>query len=141
MYELAHRNLHPPPGDGLRNRTLNYEALAAIRTIDLTTTGRRSGRPSRIEIWWHRVAERFIIAGTPGPRDWYANILANPSITVHPGGQDLPSTAIPIVDPALRRVVFSDPETAWYEARSDLESLVASAPLVEVRFQSGTASR
>ncbi len=114
---------------------MSDEALAAIRTIDLTTIGRKSGQASRIEIWWHRVAERFIIAGTPGPRDWYANILANPAIVIHVGGRDLPAKAVPIADEAFRRTVFTDPETGWYEANSDLESLVASAPLIEVLLE------
>ena len=27
----------------------------ADRTIDITTTGRRSGQPRRVEVWFHRV--------------------------------------------------------------------------------------
>ena len=52
--------------------------LAAYRTIDLTTVGRRSGRESRIEIWWFLVDGRFFITGTPGARDWYANVTFDP---------------------------------------------------------------
>ena len=33
--------------------------LAATRTIEITTTGRRTGRPVRIEIWWFHVDGRF----------------------------------------------------------------------------------
>ena len=43
--------------------------LASHRTIDLTTFGRRSGLPRRIEIWWFQVDDRFVITGTPGRRD------------------------------------------------------------------------
>ena len=52
-------------------------ALAKDLTIDLTTTGRHSGRPRRIEIWMLKVGDRIVITGTPGPRDWYANLCAD----------------------------------------------------------------
>jgi F420H(2)-dependent quinone reductase len=44
------------------------------RVIDITTTGRKTGEPRRIEIWFHRLDGRYFITGAPGrPRDWYAN--------------------------------------------------------------------
>ena len=101
-------------------------------TIDLTTVGRTSGEPRRIEIWWFRVDGRFVITGTPGPRDWYANVLSNPAIVVHVDGHDLEATAVPISDPAFRRVVFTQPETSWYSSMAQLEDLVATAPMIEV---------
>jgi deazaflavin-dependent oxidoreductase (nitroreductase family) len=52
-------------------------------TIDITTTGRRSAEPRRVEIWMLDIDGRFFITGTPGPRDWLANLRANPSLTVH----------------------------------------------------------
>ena len=50
------------------------EALASDQTIDITTIGRRSGAPRRIETWFHRVNGRVYLTGTPGRRDWYANL-------------------------------------------------------------------
>ncbi len=41
-------------------------ALATDRVIDITTTGRTSGAPRRIEIWFHRVGDTVYITGTPG---------------------------------------------------------------------------
>ena len=54
------------------------EELADDLTIDITTTGRRSGQARRIEIWMLDVDGRFFITGTPGRRDWLANLLADP---------------------------------------------------------------
>ena len=45
--------------------------------IDITTIGRRSGAPRRIEIWFHNIDGRIIITGKPGPRNWLANLIAN----------------------------------------------------------------
>lgn len=109
-------------------------ALARQRTIDITTTGRRTGLPARIEIWWFHVDGRFVITGTPGPRDWMANVLADPRMTVHVDGWDLAATARPISDAVFRRRVFTQPETSWYSTREELERLVASAPMIEVRL-------
>lgn len=51
--------------------------------IDITTTGRRTGRPRRIEIFFHRAAGRTnLCSGTSGrPTSWYANLLAHPDFT------------------------------------------------------------
>jgi hypothetical protein len=110
------------------------DRLAATRTIDMTTIGRRSGTPVRIEIWWFRVDGRFVISGTPGPRDWLANVRADPSIVVHVPFGDFPARAVEIVDPVFRRRFFTDPETSWYTTQSELEDLVATSPMVEVVF-------
>ena len=59
------------------------QALAQNLTIDITTTGRNSGRPRRIEIWLHTVDGRLYITGSPGRRDWYANLLAQPCFIFH----------------------------------------------------------
>ena len=58
-------------------------ALASDPTIDITTTGRNSGEPRRIEIWMLAIDDRFFITGTPGPRGWLANIRTNPRVVVH----------------------------------------------------------
>ena len=113
---------------------LDPESLGRIRTVDLTTTGRRSGRPVRIEIWWFRFEDRFIVTGTPGPRHWLANLRADPALTVHVDGQDLPATAAFVVDRDFRHRFFTDPETSWYADQVELDRLVEEAPMVELTF-------
>ena len=116
---------------------MSPDELARHPTVDLTTTGRRSGRPSRIEIWWFRIDGRFVITGTPGPRDWFANVLAEPSVTIHVGGRDLPATATPTTDQVFRRRVLTDPQTSWYRTQAQLDRLVAEAPMVEIELAAG----
>lgn len=110
----------------------DLKRLASIRTIDLTTFGRKSGRPRRIEIWWFHVDGRFIITGTPGQRDWLANVRANPTVVIHVDGQDIETTARPIEDRQHRLEVFSQPETRWYSTQAELDRLVAEAPMIEI---------
>jgi deazaflavin-dependent oxidoreductase (nitroreductase family) len=113
---------------------IDTAALANHRTIDLTTIGRRSGLPRRIEIWWFRVDDRYFITGTPGARDWYANVLADQRVVIHVAGMDLPARATPVRDPALRALVFDDPQTRWYSTQSQRRRLIDEAPMVEVEF-------
>ena len=110
------------------------DGLARHQTIDLTTFGRQTGEPRRIEIWWFRVEGRFVITGTPGPRDWFANVLSHPSVIVHVDGRDLEATALPIQDPGFRRKVFTQPATSWYSSMAPLDVLVEESPMIELRF-------
>src|SRR6201994_680159 len=118
------------------------QALASARVIDITTTGRQSGQPRRIEIWYHRVDGKYYITGAPGrPRDWYANLVANPGFTFHlkeTATADLPAVARPITDPAEREKVFAGLLALLgdFTSRPGMaaEVWVASSPLVEVTF-------
>jgi deazaflavin-dependent oxidoreductase (nitroreductase family) len=109
------------------------KALAHDRTIDITTTGRKSGRAQRIEIWTWIADGTVYLTGSPGRRDWYANLKANPEFTLHVkrGLQaDLPARARPIEDPDERRTVLTRVLAGSY----DLEAWIAGSPLVEVEF-------
>ena len=88
---------------------LGPEATMADHTVDITTIGARSNEPRRIEIWFHNVDGEVCITGLPGPRAWYANLLAHPRFTFHlkHGVQaDLDATATPVTDPAERARLF-----------------------------------
>jgi deazaflavin-dependent oxidoreductase (nitroreductase family) len=111
-------------------------ALERDRTIDITTTGRRTGRPRRLEIWFHNIDGRIYISGLPGRRDWYANLVANPEFTFHLKGSvraDLRARARLIDQPGERRAVL-ERLLAGLGRRDDFEAWLARSPLVEVTF-------
>ncbi len=108
--------------------------LARTRTVDLVTIGRKSGQPQRVEIWWFCFEDRFIITGTPGPRDWYANILANPNAVIETRHGDFPATASTITDHPFRNRFFSDGATRWYSSQAELDALVETAPMIELHL-------
>jgi deazaflavin-dependent oxidoreductase (nitroreductase family) len=110
------------------------DRFASIRTIDLTTFGRKSGKPRRIEIWWFHVDGSFIITGTPGRRDWLANVRANPSVIVHVDGRDIETTVSLIEDRGRRLEVFNEPNTRWYSTQAQLDRLLDEAPMIEVHL-------
>ncbi|MDX1600634.1 MAG: nitroreductase/quinone reductase family protein [Anaerolineales bacterium] len=116
-------------------------ALNDDRTIDITTVGRRTGEPHRIEIWYHNVDGDIYLSGSPGPRDWYANLLGHPEFTFHLKGSvqaDLKARARPINDPQARRQILAK-IAGHHRGETDLERWIESSPLVEVTFPEGTA--
>ena len=111
------------------------DALRHGGVMDITTTGRRTGLPRRIELVFHNVDGRIVISGRPGfPRSWIANLRANPEFTFHlkRGVQaDLPAHGRVVTDTAERETLLAHVARAW---RIDLGLMVRSAPLVEVTF-------
>lgn len=85
-------------------------ALDQDRVIDITTTGRKSGAPRRIEIWFFRSGGRIYLTGAPGRRrSWYQNLIANPAFTFHlkqSTQADLDAIAHPIVDDEARQAIL-----------------------------------
>ena len=111
-------------------------AVAQDRTVDITTTGRRSGEPRRIEIVFHNVDGRIYISGLPGRRGWYANVVAHPDFAFHlkeTAQADIPARAHPITDPAERRRVLSR-VLAGTGREGALEEWVDHSPLIEVEL-------
>ena len=113
-------------------------ALARDMTIDITTTGARSKQARRIEIWFLNVEGTIYITGSVGPRDWFANLLAEPSFTFHLKESvtaDLAATATVVTDEHERRRVFAHPTADWYLRQEDtLDELIAEAPMVRIDF-------
>jgi deazaflavin-dependent oxidoreductase (nitroreductase family) len=109
-------------------------ALEHDRTIDITTMGRKTGQPRRTEIWFHNVDGQLYITGTPGRRDWYANMLAHPEFTFHlkqSTQADLRATAVPILEQSRRREIFARIHQKLGGGR-DLEAWMQRSPLVRV---------
>ncbi len=114
------------------------DELARGQVIDITTRGRSTGEPRRIEIVYHVIDGRIWISGTPRPqrRAWLANLEADPRLTFHLKGAvvaDLPATARVVTDPDERRRILASVAHAW--GRSDLETMVEQSPLVEVSVE------
>ncbi len=115
-------------------------ALRRGGIIDITTTGRQSGRPRRIEIVFFNVDGGVYITGFPGTRSWVANLNADPRLVFHLKKDvvaDLPATARTVSDEEERRAVLEVALRAW-RREQQLEDFVAGAPLIEVVFDDET---
>jgi deazaflavin-dependent oxidoreductase (nitroreductase family) len=59
----------------------------------LTTTGRRSGRPHEIEIWYADSPDGrtlYLLAGGRDSSDWVRNLRADPRCTIRVGSREAP---------------------------------------------------
>ena len=102
--------------------------------IGITTTGRKSGRPHRREVRFYNLDDRLYITGSPGRRDWYANLLANPKFTVHLKNSvqaEFIAQATFIQDEAQRRRIISVIHERRSGSLGPLEAMVVGSPLIE----------
>lgn len=71
-----------------------------------TTTGRRTGRPHRIEIWFGVIGDTlYLISGNGPSAHWYLNALATPRVTIELGDVVLDGAARALDDAEMRRRV------------------------------------
>jgi hypothetical protein len=142
---LGHNTFMPDHSAITAALDIGATAATQKRTIDITTTGAKSGEPRRIEIWFHQIEGRWYIGGVPPVvRGWYRNLESNPHFTFHLKGDvkaDLSATARPVTDPEERRDIFgkllaglSDPSISLEFEPPPVEEWVKFSPLVEVTF-------
>lgn len=85
-----------------RGRQSAPQLLAGLPVLDLTTTGRRSGRPRTSHLISIPVGEDLAVLGTnfgqPATPAWVLNLEADPRATVTYRGRTLPVTARPATD-------------------------------------------
>ncbi|HEY3335990.1 MAG TPA: nitroreductase family deazaflavin-dependent oxidoreductase [Candidatus Limnocylindrales bacterium] len=112
-------------------------ALGRGHVIDMTTIGRHSGTPRRIEIVFHNIDGRIVISGMPvrgRTRAWIHNLEADPRVTLHFKGPvahgDVEGTARIVTDPAERRQMLTGVARNWN--RTDIDLMVEASPLIEV---------
>ena len=73
--------------------------MAADDYCYLTTTGRRSGEPHRIEIWYAAAGDTlYMLAGGATKSDWVRNLAADPSVSIELAGEVLAARARVIED-------------------------------------------
>lgn len=118
------------------------EAMDRGGIADITTIGRKTGFPRRIEIYFHQFDGEYYLTGRHGrERDWEANIVANPEFTLHLKrgvSADVPVVGEPEPDPderarILRRALVeswdSDPE----RVEASLHKWVEGSPFIRFR--------
>ncbi len=115
-------------------------ALHHSQVVDLTTTGRRSGAPRRVEIFLHDRDGQLFITGMPRAdrtRDWIHNISADPHVTVHLKHgvvADVPATARVVTDPDERRPFIQAAAARW--GRTDIDAMLEHSPLIVLTVDS-----
>lgn len=82
-----------------RNESLK-DRLSHHREIDLTVTGRKSGRDISNPVWFVCEDDKlYLLPVTGSDTQWYQNVLKNPKVTVRTSGAELELRAQAITDP------------------------------------------
>jgi deazaflavin-dependent oxidoreductase (nitroreductase family) len=114
-------------------------ALADEDYCYLTTTGRVSGKPREIEIWFG-LGDRslYMLSGGRDRSDWVRNLTRDPAVTVRIAGEQLPGRARVVEDreeDALARRLLFDKYSTRYSG--DLKDWRQNSLPVAVDFDVG----
>ena len=80
--------------------SIDDPALRDASTLELTTTGRKSGQPRTVTIWFVVDDRLYVQSGKEGKTDWYQNVLAKPAVKVKIGDREWTGQARTITDAA-----------------------------------------
>lgn len=77
------------------------KALASTDEIELTVTGRVTGRQISRPVWFVQEGDTlYLLPVTGSDSEWYKNVLKHPTISIAAGRATWTGKAIPITDPA-----------------------------------------
>ena len=111
-------------------------ALQDDTLVDITTTGRKSGKQHTVEVGQRQIDGQVYLSNNPGTRDWAANLLTNPEFTYHlkqSVQQALKAQATPIRDETVRRDIFTTLLTKE-DRMEQLEARMERSHLFKVEF-------
>ena len=107
------------------------KVLESSREIELTVTGRKSGREISIPVWFVREGEKLYLVPVNGSdSDWYKNVLKVPTIRLAAEGARLTAGVTPITDPAEVSEILDK-----FRARYGARDVAAYYPKQDVAVQ------
>jgi deazaflavin-dependent oxidoreductase (nitroreductase family) len=112
------------------------DALAATEFCYLTTRGRRTGAPHRIEIWFVGHEGGAYLLSDSDRADWYRNLIAEPAVTLEIADESRTTTAAPVDPDDPTNASVRPAMTAKYQAghAEDLERWSRTAFLVRIEW-------
>jgi deazaflavin-dependent oxidoreductase (nitroreductase family) len=95
----------------------------ALEELEITVTGRRSGRDRSLLVWFVQEDDRLYLLPLKGTdTEWYRNVLKTPTMRLAAGGAEASVTATPTTDPSKVsevvekfRVKHGDDVARYYE--------------------------
>jgi deazaflavin-dependent oxidoreductase (nitroreductase family) len=114
----------------------SIDAIAATEFCYLTTRGRRTGEPHRIEIWFVAHDDGAYLLSDSDRADWYRNLVADPTVTLEIGGQVRTTSAAPVGDDDPSNDAVRPAMAAKYQASDadDLDRWSRTAWLVRIEW-------
>jgi deazaflavin-dependent oxidoreductase (nitroreductase family) len=106
--------------------------LAKEEYCYLTTTGRVSGKPHEIEIWFGLNNATLYLMSGDGKSDWVKNLQKNPSVTVRIGKHTFAGTARVVKEKeedTVARYLLAEKYQEWEEGRTLSEWARTALPI------------
>jgi deazaflavin-dependent oxidoreductase (nitroreductase family) len=93
----------------------------SVPFCSVTTTGRRTGRPHTIEIWFgERDGTLYLLSGGGTRSDWVRNMKKEPKVSIRLDGRQREGVARFVTDPeedAVARRLLASKYQGWREGR------------------------
>lgn len=84
-------------------------ALEDRNEIELTTTGRVSGKQTSRTVWFvQRDGNLYLVPVTGTDSQWYKNLVKKPALQLAADGAEHSATATPVTDPGMVERVVDD---------------------------------
>ncbi len=82
----------------MTSASFDADKLQRVKTVELTTTGRRSGKPRAVKIWFVVDGPRSILVQhvAKKPAMWYRNLSKSPQVRVDFGDGPIDAVATPL---------------------------------------------
>ena len=79
---------------------MTTDSIARVRLVNLTTRGRKSGKPRTVKIWFVAAdpTSIYVQHTNPKPADWYRNLVREPSVSLDFGTGPVAAHATPVTD-------------------------------------------
>lgn len=113
------------------------EKVANHSTVEITTIGRKTGKPHTKPIWFvYDQGHLYLQSGKGGKTDWYQNLQKNPQITLKIDTLTLDGTAKFITDPQEVERIHGLFRNKYLTARMAgiVGSSIGHGEVVEVEF-------
>jgi deazaflavin-dependent oxidoreductase (nitroreductase family) len=110
------------------------ERLSRFREINISVTGRKSGRTISIPIWFVADDKKlYLLPARGSDTQWYKNVLEKPSIRIRAGGAEAELKVVPVRDAAQVSSVIEKFRAKYGESGIKLYAKLDVAVLAPIR--------
>lgn len=103
-------------------------ALQRSEQIDITVTGRVTGRQITVPVWFVDEGGKLCLLPVRGSdSDWYKNVIRTPRMELTADGESMTVTATPVTDPGRDRTIvekfrakYGSDQIAEYYPKTDV---------------------
>ena len=114
---IAAASAQPVGGETVSSVPAMLAKVRDQRNVQLTTIGRRSGKPHTVPVWFVVDGERLYLSTLDPSRDWVRNAKKNPEVRFDFGGTvlvgQLRTVADPTLDATIRQALRDKYWIAW----------------------------